>query len=211
MGNREDLLEGALRCIREKGYARTTARDIATAAGTSLAAIGYHFGSKEALLNEAMFAAFDSWGQALAGARPDPAGGDAVERFAALWDRLVEAATAQPEVVAASFESFPAARHSPGLRAQLADGMEEGRRGLVALLQGVPEDTVTDEQTRTLGSFYSALLSGVVGQWLVDPERAPSGRDLATALRTVTAGRTPAGSSRASAAAPPGPARPPHS
>lgn len=86
MGNREDLLAGALRCIREKGYARTTARDIAAAAGTSLAAIGYHFGSKEALLNEAMFAAFDSWGQALAGAQPDAATDDAIDRFAATTD-----------------------------------------------------------------------------------------------------------------------------
>lgn len=194
MGNREDLLAGALRCLQEKGYARTTARDIVAAAGTSLAAIGYHFGSKEKLLNEAMFAAFDSWGQALAGAQPDATAGagDAIDRFAALWDRLIEAATAQPEVVAASFESFPAARHSPKLRAQLADGMEEGRRGLVAVLQGVPEDTITDDQVRALGSFYSALLSGVVAQWLVDPERAPSGRDLAVALRTITGGPAPA-------------------
>ena len=29
MGNREDLLEGAKRCLLEKGYRATTARDIA--------------------------------------------------------------------------------------------------------------------------------------------------------------------------------------
>src|SRR6185437_10410782 len=50
MGNREDLLEGAKRCLLEKGYRATTARDIAAASGVSLAAIGYHFGSKEALM-----------------------------------------------------------------------------------------------------------------------------------------------------------------
>ncbi len=55
MGNREDLLAGARRCLFEKGYSCTTVRDIATAAGgVSMAAIGYHFGSKEALLNEAL-------------------------------------------------------------------------------------------------------------------------------------------------------------
>ena len=32
MGNREDLLAGAKKCLYEKGYARTTARDIASAA-----------------------------------------------------------------------------------------------------------------------------------------------------------------------------------
>ncbi|HEX6446577.1 MAG TPA: TetR/AcrR family transcriptional regulator [Streptosporangiales bacterium] len=194
MGNREDLLAGALRCIQEKGYAHTTARDIANAAGTSLAAIGYHFGSKEKLLNEAMFAGFDSWGRTLAAAvaAAGTTEGDAIDRFGVVWDHLLDVVTAQPELVAASFEGFPATRHSPELRAQLADGMEEGRRGLVAIMQGVDEDTLTEEQVRSLGSFYSALLSGVLAQWLVDPERAPSGRDLAVALRAVSGGPAPA-------------------
>jgi hypothetical protein len=36
-----------------------------------------------------------------------------------------------------------------------------------------------------VGSFYQALMSGVMVQWLIDPERAPSGRDLAEALRMI--------------------------
>ena len=50
MGHREDLLEGAKRCLLEKGYGRTTARDLVQASGTNLASIGYHYGSKDALL-----------------------------------------------------------------------------------------------------------------------------------------------------------------
>ncbi|MEA2498051.1 MAG: hypothetical protein QOH26_456, partial [Actinomycetota bacterium] len=50
MGNREALLEGALEALLDKGYAATTARDIAARSRTSLAAIGYHFGSTEQLL-----------------------------------------------------------------------------------------------------------------------------------------------------------------
>src|SRR5258707_11219759 len=61
MGNREALLEAAKRCLIEKGYARTTARDIADAAGVSLAAIGYHYGSKESLLEQAFMAAMEEW------------------------------------------------------------------------------------------------------------------------------------------------------
>jgi len=53
MGHREDLLAGAVRCLREKGYAHTTARDIVAASGTNLASIGYHYGSTKALLNAA--------------------------------------------------------------------------------------------------------------------------------------------------------------
>src|SRR5262252_2857415 len=65
MGNREALLAGAKRCLIEKGYAATTARDIAAASGVSLAAIGYHFGSKDALLNQAVFESIGEWGQDL--------------------------------------------------------------------------------------------------------------------------------------------------
>jgi hypothetical protein len=53
---------------------------------------------------------------------------------------------------------------------------------------GIPEDQVSDAQARTVGSLVMALISGVLGQWLVDPEHAPSGRDLAEALRGVTGG-----------------------
>src|SRR5205823_5298453 len=56
--NREQLVKGAIKCLRTKGYAHTTARDIAAASGANLASIGYHFGSKEALLNEAMIRLF---------------------------------------------------------------------------------------------------------------------------------------------------------
>src|SRR5258707_8772719 len=54
ISHREQLLEGAIECLRTKGYARTTARDIAAAANANLASIGYHFGSTEALVNAAV-------------------------------------------------------------------------------------------------------------------------------------------------------------
>ena len=42
-----------------------------------------------------------------------------------------------------------------------------------------------------LGSFYQTMLGGLAAQWLVDPDRAPSTRDLTRALRTVAAEFTP--------------------
>src|SRR5438552_14846813 len=56
--HRDQLIKGAIKCLQTKGYAHTTARDIAAASGANLASIGYHFGSKEALLNEAMIRLF---------------------------------------------------------------------------------------------------------------------------------------------------------
>lgn len=70
MGNREDLLTGAVKCLKERGWARTTVRDIAAAAGVSHAAIGYHFGSREALLTQAFVQAMDEWGRRTEQAAP---------------------------------------------------------------------------------------------------------------------------------------------
>src|SRR5689334_5739917 len=90
VSNRENLLEGAIECLRTKGYSRTTARDIASAANASLASIGYHFGSKEALLNEAITRTCDEWtarlGQAaFAGEHESPLG-----QMAASWVAMLD-------------------------------------------------------------------------------------------------------------------------
>jgi hypothetical protein len=41
------------------------------------------------------------------------------------------------------------------------------------------------ERARQVGAFYCAILSGLMTQWLVDPNNAPSGSDLAAALDEV--------------------------
>src|SRR5918997_1679891 len=98
MGHREQLLEGAKRCLIERGYAHTTARDIVAASGTNLASIGYHFGSKEALLNAAMIEAMDEWGSELERAvQVDPTAGP-LERLEAVWAGVVESIAAHPRL-----------------------------------------------------------------------------------------------------------------
>ena len=52
--NPDALLQAAIQCLQEHGYAHTSARDLVAASCTNLGAIGYHFGSKEPLLNEAI-------------------------------------------------------------------------------------------------------------------------------------------------------------
>ncbi|GGM72992.1 TetR family transcriptional regulator [Longimycelium tulufanense] len=186
MGNREDLLAGAKRCLYEKGYGRTTARDIATAAGTSLAAIGYHFGSTRALLNAAMVEAFDDWGEELEGILP-PAEGDLATSLETTWTRMTESLTRHRALWVASFEAFIHSEDAPELREQLATGYELVRRGMAAALRGVTEDEVDEGAMLTVGSAQLALLVGLMVQWLIDPGRAPSGRDLVQGLRELAA------------------------
>jgi AcrR family transcriptional regulator len=190
MGHRERLLAGARRCLFERGYARTTARDIVTASGTNLASIGYHFGSKEALLNAAMIEAIDEWGEELKGALitdADVGSMDPIERFESIWTRVIESFEAHRPLWVATFEAFVQAQHSPELREQLAAGHEEARFGLAALFQGTDESMVDERVAQTVGSFYVALMSGLITQWLLDAQRAPSGGAMAEALRTIVA------------------------
>jgi AcrR family transcriptional regulator len=54
-GTRDDLLAAARACVRDRGLAGATSRDIAELAGANLAAITYHFGSKDDLVADALF------------------------------------------------------------------------------------------------------------------------------------------------------------
>ncbi len=58
---RESLLVAARTCIGRKGLAATTSRDIASEAGANLAAITYHFGSKDKLVASALLDELRSW------------------------------------------------------------------------------------------------------------------------------------------------------
>jgi len=75
-------------------------------------------------------------------------------------------------------------RH-PELRRMLADGQEEGRGCGAAALLGLPEEDLPPEAVRGLGSVHDALVSGVMLRWLIDPERAPSGAEVAAGLRAL--------------------------
>ncbi|MFD0276602.1 TetR/AcrR family transcriptional regulator [Kitasatospora sp. NPDC127111] len=186
MGNREDLMAGAKRCLYEKGYGRTTARDIATASGVSLAAIGYHFGSKEALLNAALIEATGEWGGALAAVVAGAASvsDDPEERFVAVWDGVKQTFVEHRGLWAAQFEAIVQVEHAPELKQALAETQKEGRLGLAALFQGLAEVPDTEEELAR-GMFYQALLAGMALQWMAAPEQAPTGRDFLRGLRLV--------------------------
>jgi AcrR family transcriptional regulator len=185
MGNREDLLAGAARCLRERGWARTTVRDIAAAAGVSHAAIGYHFGSRDALLIAAFVQAMEDWGHEVERAMAAAAGSD--DPSAAGWVEMVRSFREQRLLWLASIDAFVQAEHAPELRRQLSDAQQEGRRGSAAGLLGVPEAEVSEDDVRSVGSVQMALISGIAMQWLIDPARAPSGEEVVAGLRRLAA------------------------
>src|SRR4051812_16183691 len=95
-------MTAAKRCLSEKGYTATTARDVSGAAGTSLAAIGYHYGSLDALLREALFEAVAEWGEELG--RALAADTEAGSRFEGVWTRIIESLPAHRPLWSTQFE-----------------------------------------------------------------------------------------------------------
>jgi AcrR family transcriptional regulator len=190
MGNREALLLAAKSCLLEKGYLRTTARDIAFSAGVSLAAIGYHFSSKEALLTDALLLAFDDWDrefrlalEANVHPKATPA-----ERFESTWARLMETFATHRSLWVANFELFSQLDHHPEIRRSIVNSLNLARKSLAALFLGEDESAITRRTAETIGTFHHVLLSGLIAQWLIDPGSALSARALTEALRTTAAG-----------------------
>ncbi|WP_182884539.1 TetR/AcrR family transcriptional regulator [Microbispora sp. H10885] len=189
MGNREDLLAGARRCLMEKGYSGTTARDIATAAGTSLASIGYHFRSTKALLNAALVDAMEEWGKEIERtlAAGPALGGTPAQRFEATWNRIIESFARLRPLWAIQFELIAQMDRMPELREAFATANRQAKLGLAALFENL-DPAADPRKAMAVGAFYQALLGGMAAQWLVDPDEAPSAADLAEALRTIAPG-----------------------
>ncbi len=193
MSHKEDLLAGAVRCLREKGYAHTTARDIVAASGTNLASIGYHYGSTKALLNAAVLQALDEFGAQMAQAigTDEAAGATPAERFERFWTRVIDSFQASRQVWLATFDIFTVAQRDPEVRAVVAAGIDDARMFWARALYGV--DPAETRHARAIGSLHQALVSGVLVQWLIDPERAPTPVDLAQALPVIAAQVTATG------------------
>ncbi|MGI5126824.1 TetR/AcrR family transcriptional regulator [Pseudonocardia sp. CA-107938] len=60
-GHKEALRAAARTLLRRKGLQATTARDLVEESGTNLASIGYHFGSKDALMGAALTDLVRDW------------------------------------------------------------------------------------------------------------------------------------------------------
>ena|ERR1700733_10178287 len=189
MNNREALLVAAKQCLLEKGYARTTARDIASAAKVSLAAIGYHFSSKDALLTEALLLAFGEWDQDLqrvlqAGV---PAQLSPEKRYEATWNGIIATFETHKSLWIANFEIFAQMVSQPATREILAGQLHIARTGLAAMFLNQPESAISNQTSRTIGTFHHVILSGLLLQWLIDPKSALSAKDLTESLQRTAA------------------------
>lgn len=162
MGGREVLLAAAKRSLVERGWGATTVRDVAATAGVSHAAIGYHFGSRDALMTEALIDAVADLGREVATT-------DAVPGSDEHWQALLDTFRTHRALWLAQLEAVRHAERSPEIRRILMAGQRQAQEALG-------------------GPVPQALLLGLAVQALVDPEIEIRAEDLPEVLRRADVG-----------------------
>lgn len=191
MGHRDALLDAARRLILEKGFAATTARDLVAASDTNLGSIGYHFGSREALLNQAIEDLFDEWAQLLAGAAFAEKDAPATDRLRATLRAVQDTLGEHQALIRAFVEALAHAERSPAFRRQMRDHYRRSRHTVARLVEAAlgPDAVAGGADPKTIALFVIALFDGLAIQYRIAPDDAPSGEQLVAAL---AAGRSAA-------------------
>jgi AcrR family transcriptional regulator len=185
--NREALIKGAMKCLQTKGFARTSARDIAAASGANLASIGYHFGSKEALLNEALIRMFKrrNWKVGEGALAPDA--GSPLDRLTKLFVDAGDVFKAPRPVFVAFVEAMAQADRSPELRKQMAASYRAMRKDVAETFRTIlgPSKRRLNREADVMAVFFLALFDGLVLQWLLEPKDVVVGDELIGSLVTT--------------------------
>jgi AcrR family transcriptional regulator len=192
MGNKEDLLAAARTCIYERGFAATTARDIATTAGVSLAAIGYHFGSKDRLLTEAFT---DETGRVIGDDLERriraTAGQSAGAAFPQVWDGIAELFDRNRDVLVASMENVVRIYRTPSEQSRMGE-MHQIAVSEIADLVAESYPGLDGSRARAVAELYFVILNGLVMQWMSSPgAEVPTGARLGEAISALTSTERP--------------------
>ena len=175
--HRDALLEAAKRLLRERDYGNITARDLVAASNTNLGSIGYHFGSKEALLNEAIGQALEQWTEAIGRATSGDSGGTPMERMRHSWRAVLDEFEQVRPYFLAFIEALARSAHSPELAERLATHYERQRERVAGMLgEGLDAD-----EARRIATLVIATTDGLLLQSFVDPDHRPTALELVAA------------------------------
>lgn len=167
---RKALLDAAVECLVDEGFAGVTTQGVADRAGVSRGAHLHHFGTREALMAAAVERLVRRQGQALYAALEElPTGpGRAVAGLDLLW-----AAFASPMFVA-SMDVWSHARTDPELRAQLSEIERLLDREVLELARQLfPEAADLDDFPQRV-EMATATIRGLALQDMLNPNRGRS-------------------------------------
>lgn len=167
------LMEAARRCIARDGLAAATSREITREAGANLAAITYHFGSKEQLVAEALLDGFRSWLQPTVTVLAGP--GDPAARTVAALQSLLTTFDAHREAAAAYLQALALAPAADPLRVGIVELWRELRHLLAADMRSMQANGELGAwvQPDAMAAVLVALANGFVVQAIVEADGPP--------------------------------------
>jgi AcrR family transcriptional regulator len=148
---REALLEAAIRVVGRSGLRNLTYREVAKEAGVTHGLVAHHFGSRDALLAEALDLALE---RSLDTAPMNPPSG----KISDLGTALSAMAEADPDLQAFQYELMLESRRRPEIRPVLAKVYEHYRQ---AARDGLARMGIDDP---VMGDLVFATLDGLVFQ-----------------------------------------------
>ena len=166
---RQRLLSATRACLRERGLAATTSRQITGTAGANLAAITYYFGSKDDLVAAALLEALRDW---LSPALEVLAGeGDPAERTLAAIQALTTTFAAHREEAPLYLEALVQAPRMPDLHRGLLGLWSELRQLLVGQMSEMQAAGALPRwvEPEAMASLLIAVANGLVLQVSLDP------------------------------------------
>jgi AcrR family transcriptional regulator len=180
--HRTRLLLAARSLLRERAYGKITARDLVAASNTNLGSISYHFGSKEALLNEAIGLALEEWTETIG--RTIRANVDAgpMGLMASSLSLMLDEQESILPYYNAFIEALARSARSPELREQLAAHYNRQRERIAGWIEQSMPDTLSAVQARHLASVLLATADGMLVQAFVDADDTPTSAELASAF-----------------------------
>lgn len=203
-GTRNDLIRATREAIRDLGTPTVTAREIVGRASANLASIPYHFGSKDALVAEALVAeARELAAPVLALLRDERPGPERATEAVTLLGSLFESSREQVPVYLAALAATP---HDDDVRDGLGELWHELRSGLADDIQRqLDADQLPGWVSPTaMAALILALINGVVIASVADPA-GPDHRQIATQFLSLllAAGGLPGATPAVDPAAPP--------
>jgi AcrR family transcriptional regulator len=180
--HRTRLLLAAQSLLRERAYGKITARDLVAASNTNLGSIGYHFGSKEALLNEAIGLALEEWAETIGRAIRAGAGTGLMGLMAGSMSLMLDEYESIRPYYNAFIEALARSARSPELREQLAAHYNRQRKRIAGWIEESLPGALSTAQARHLASLLLATADGLLVQAFVDTDDTPTSTELASAV-----------------------------
>jgi AcrR family transcriptional regulator len=180
--HRDALLSAARTLMRESGRGDITARDLVAASNTNLGSISYHFGTKDALLDEAAKLVFEEWAKTVTHAMSADPDVPPAKRLARAFEMILDDFDAMRPYFLGFIQIVAGSERSPGTREQLIVHYSKQRDTVTTMITESLGEHIDPQDARHIASLLVSVSDGLMLQSLIDPDSAPTSHQLTLAL-----------------------------